>query len=58
MHTHSPSKPKNLKQTLSACQKVDGSCFLGHKSSADGGIHAARDHNNVRSVLRDTEKTA
>jgi hypothetical protein len=24
----------------------------GQESSADGGIHATRDHNNVRSVLR------
>jgi hypothetical protein len=29
-HTHSPKKPKKkLKQTLSACQKADGNCFLG-----------------------------
>jgi transposase len=38
------------------CQKVDGNCFLGQESSADGGIHATRDHNNVRSVLRSTKK--
>jgi hypothetical protein len=24
MHTHSPNKPKKFKQTLSACQKADG----------------------------------
>jgi hypothetical protein len=52
MHTHSPSKtPKKFKYTLSACQKADGSCFLGQKRSADGGINATRDHGNVRSVL-------
>jgi hypothetical protein len=27
--THSPKKLKRFKQTLSACQKADGSCFLG-----------------------------
>jgi hypothetical protein len=30
MRTHSPNKPKKFKQT-SACQKADGSCFLGQK---------------------------
>jgi hypothetical protein len=29
MHTHSSNKPKKFKQTLSACQKVGGNCFLG-----------------------------
>jgi hypothetical protein len=60
MHTHSPDKPKTFKQTLSACQKADGSCFLGQKRSADGGIHATMDHNNIRSVrvLRNTIKIA
>jgi hypothetical protein len=52
MHTHSPNKPKEFKQTLSACQKADDNCFLEQERSADGGIHATRDHNNVRSVLR------
>jgi hypothetical protein len=50
MHTHSPNKPKKFKQT-SACQKADGNCFLRHERSADGGIHATRDHSNFRSVL-------
>jgi hypothetical protein len=50
MHTHLPNKPKNVKQT-SAYQKADGSCFLGHERSADGGIFATRDHNNIRSVV-------
>jgi hypothetical protein len=60
MHTHSPDKPKKFKQTLSACQKADGSCFLGQERSADGAIHASRDHSNIRSVrvLRNTLKTA
>jgi hypothetical protein len=56
MHTHLPDKPKKVKQTLSACQKADDICFLGPGRSADGGIHATRDHNNVRSVLRNSKK--
>jgi hypothetical protein len=48
---HSPNKLKKFKKTLSACQKGDGKCFLGQEWSADGGIHATRDNNNVRSVL-------
>jgi hypothetical protein len=38
------------------CQKADDSCFLGQERSADGGIHAARDHSNVRSVQRNTKE--
>jgi hypothetical protein len=48
MRTHSPDKSKKFKQTLSACQKSDGNCFLGQANSADGGIHAARDCTRVR----------
>jgi ribosomal protein L4 len=55
MHTHSPNKTKNFKQILSACQKADDNCFLGQEESADGRIHAIRDHNNVKSVLRNTK---
>jgi hypothetical protein len=51
MYVHSPNKPKKLKRTLSACQKADGNCFLGQERNADGGIHATRDHNNVRNIL-------
>jgi hypothetical protein len=36
---------------MNICQKVDGSCFLGQEWRVDGGIHATRDHNNVRSIL-------
>jgi hypothetical protein len=36
MHTHSPNKPRKYTQTLSACQKYDGNCFLGHEMSVDG----------------------
>jgi hypothetical protein len=56
MHTHSSNKPKKFKET-SACQKAEGNCFLGQKRSSDGGIHASRDHNNVRNVLRNTKIT-
>jgi hypothetical protein len=58
MHTCSPNKPKNFKQTLSACQKADGNRFLGQESSADGGIHVTQDHSNIRSVLWNNKKTA
>jgi hypothetical protein len=51
IRTHSPSKSKKFKQMLTACQKADGSCFLGQERSADGGIHATRHHSNIRSVL-------
>jgi hypothetical protein len=57
MHTHSPNKPKKFRQTLSACQKVDGTQFLGQERSAEGGIHATRDHNNIRSALQITKET-
>jgi hypothetical protein len=56
MHTHSPNRPKKFKRMFSACQKADGNCLLGQKRSADGGIHATRDHSNIRSVLRNTMK--
>jgi hypothetical protein len=55
MHIHSPNKPKKFKQTLPACQKADGNCFLGQEM-CDGGIYATRDHNNIRCVLRNTKK--
>jgi hypothetical protein len=48
MHTHSPNKAKKFKQTLSACQKADDSCFLRQEMSADAGIHATKDHSNVK----------
>jgi hypothetical protein len=40
-----------FKQMLTACQKADGSYFLGQERSADGGIRAAWDHSNIRSVM-------
>jgi hypothetical protein len=43
-----------FKQTWSTCQKVDGNCFLGQEKSADGRVHATRDNNDVRNVLRTT----
>jgi hypothetical protein len=54
-YTHLPNKPKIIKKNV-GCQKADGNCFLGQESSAVGGIHATRDHNKVRSVLRNTKR--
>jgi hypothetical protein len=48
---------KKLKQTLSACQKAYGNCFLRQERSGDSGIHATGDH-NVRSILKNTKETA
>jgi hypothetical protein len=31
VYTHSPNKPKMFKQTLSPCQKADGTCFWKRK---------------------------
>jgi hypothetical protein len=56
VHTRSSNKPKKFKQRLSACQKAGRSCFLGQETSADGGIHATKDHNNIRRVLRNNKK--
>jgi hypothetical protein len=56
MHTYSPYKPRKFKETLYAYQKADGNCFLRKERNADGGIHATRDHNNVRSALQKTLK--
>jgi hypothetical protein len=39
-------------------QKANGKCFMEKKKkkkSSYGGIHATRDHDDVRSVLRDTK---
>jgi hypothetical protein len=58
MRTHSSNKPKKFKQMLSDCLEADGSNFLGQERSADGGIHAKRDHSNIRSVLRNTKNSA
>jgi hypothetical protein len=56
MFTHPPNKPKKFKQTLTAGHKADENDFLEEERSADGGIYATVDHNNVRSVLRKTKK--
>jgi hypothetical protein len=50
-HTHLPSKTKTFKQTLPA-RKLMATVFWDRKGSADGGIRATRDDNNVGSVLR------
>jgi hypothetical protein len=54
-YIHQTSRKKKFKQT-SVCQKTDGNYFLGQGRSADGGIHAKMDDNNVTSVLRNTKK--
>jgi hypothetical protein len=56
-HTFTKEAEK-FKQMLSACQKADGNCFLGQKMSANGRIHATKDHQNDRSELQNTKKTA
>jgi hypothetical protein len=55
-YTHTPNKPKKFKQITYACQKADGNSFLVQEMSADGGIHATRNHSNARSVLQNTKK--
>jgi hypothetical protein len=42
IHTHSSNKPKIFSQTLSACQKTAGNCFIRQERSADGAIHGTR----------------
>jgi hypothetical protein len=54
-HIHQKTQ-KKFKQKLSA-RKLMENCFLGQEMSGNGGIHATRDHNNVRSVVSNTEKT-
>jgi hypothetical protein len=46
MHILSPNKRKKFKQ-MSARKLM----AMRHDRSADGGIHATRDHNNVINVL-------
>jgi hypothetical protein len=55
MNTHSPKKPEKFKQTLSA-RKLMANCFPGQERSADGGIHATSENNNVTGVFRNTKK--
>jgi hypothetical protein len=57
---HTFTKQAEKLQT-NVCQKADDNCFLGQGKeclSTDGGVHATKDHNNVRSVLQNTKKTA
>jgi hypothetical protein len=44
---------ENFKQTMPIYQKADGNCFMEQERS-DGGIHVTRNHNKVRSILRNT----
>jgi hypothetical protein len=52
---HTFTKQAEGVQTNLVCQKADCKRFLGHETSANGGIHAIRDNNDVRSVLQNTE---
>jgi hypothetical protein len=52
MHILSPNKRKKFKQMLSDRKLM----AMGHERSADGGIHATRDYNNVINVLQNTKK--
>jgi hypothetical protein len=50
MHTHSPNKPRKFEQMFLPARKRKAT-FLGQERCTEGGIHATRDHSNVRSVL-------
>jgi hypothetical protein len=50
--THIHKKPKKFKQMFFARKLKQ----LEQEMSVDGGIHATRDHNNVRSGLRNAKK--
>jgi hypothetical protein len=52
MHTHPTNKSKEFKQSFSA-RELMANIFWG-RSSADCGLHAINDYNNVRSILRNT----
>jgi hypothetical protein len=51
MHTHSPNKLKTFKQTFARKLMIT----VGQEKSADGGIHATRDH-SVRSVVQNMKE--
>jgi hypothetical protein len=53
-HIYTTQTEKNLKRRY--LPESWGNCFLEQEMSGDGGIHATRDHINVRSVLRNIKK--
>jgi hypothetical protein len=53
VHTFTKQAKKFKINTV--CQKGVGNCLLGQERRADGVIHATRDNNNIRSVLRYTK---
>jgi hypothetical protein len=55
MHTHSPNKPKEFKQSFSARELM--ATLFWDRNGANGRIHATNSHNNVRSVLRNTKNS-
>jgi hypothetical protein len=48
--THIFNKQAERFKQMSACQKAYGKSFVEQEGDANGGIHAKRDHNNIRSV--------
>jgi hypothetical protein len=56
MHTRSPYKLKKYKKTPG--RKLMENVFWDRKGELMVGIHAKRDHNSIRSVLRNTKQTA
>jgi hypothetical protein len=55
---HTFTKQAEKLYTNVVCLKADDNCFLGEERSAEGGIHATGDHNNVRSVFRNIKNYA
>jgi hypothetical protein len=53
---HTFTRQAEIVSTNIAWQKADGNCFLGQERSADGEIHASRDHNNITAVILNTKK--
>jgi hypothetical protein len=55
IHTYSPNKSNVFKQVLSA-RKLMAIIFWRQEGNTDGGNYATWDHNNVRSVLRNSKQ--
>jgi hypothetical protein len=53
---HQTNRKSLNKLSLSAGKLMDCNCFLGQERSTVGGIRETRDHNNIRRVLRNTQK--
>jgi hypothetical protein len=44
----------NRQAETNICQKADSNCFLEQETSANGGIHTTKDHNDIK---KSTNKT-